>query len=36
MGPSQQKNVACPVPVSTFEAVDLLCPNIPGRAGTNW
>lgn len=31
----QQKNVASLVTISTFEAVDLLCPNTPGRAGTN-
>lgn len=27
----------CGLPVpSTFVAVDLLCPSIPGKAGTNW
>lgn len=35
-GSSQHKNMSCPCSISTFEGVDLQCPNTPGRAGINW
>lgn len=34
--PLHCRNMAFPFSISTFEAVDLQCPSIPGRAEINW